>query len=299
MLDKLKKSFIVLELASGRTAIDLAVKNISYLCGGFFTVLLPNFICDSMVEPFIKNNIKYDFYNIQIINGRLVPEIIKCNKDDCILICDYFFYSEGFHKQIKQLFKFTYTIHDITFSLFDKKLEIENSDFIVASVRKWTRSIDGGIFASSYKNQFKLRGENKKYLIDKEQENLRNIDADKTLMSDFELYSISLLGSERIRKFNILPREKILNEIKDFVPRELLFENFDYDNCLLTFPLNVGKKKDEISNLLKMNNIRHYSFWAYHKYNEQFTLEIIDTNICIDISEKTLYFLKKGELNIV
>ena len=131
---------------SGRTAIELVLLNEPNVR----KVLLPSYCCNSMIDPFIKRDINIDFYDVNYKDGlRIELDII--NDVDCILWCNYF----GFNTTMPNLEDFTtdggIIIEDITHSfLSDNNSDIQ-SDYLVASLRKWTSVLSGGYVASRKK----------------------------------------------------------------------------------------------------------------------------------------------------
>lgn len=73
--------------ASGRAALDFIINDI--LCErDVKSALLPSYCCDSMIEPFIRNNIKVKFYSVNS-NGIDYDYNNDC---DVVLVLDYFGY---------------------------------------------------------------------------------------------------------------------------------------------------------------------------------------------------------------
>ncbi len=128
---------------SGRTAIETVLKNKLSI----HKVLLPSYCCDSMIEPFRKGGIEVNFYTVNYNNGITVELDVETDAD-CILWCNYF----GFNNSMPDLSKFIkrggIVIEDITHSLYSKKQFHEQSQYLVASLRKWEPLICGGYCSS-------------------------------------------------------------------------------------------------------------------------------------------------------
>lgn len=71
-----------LRLNTGRNAIEYVLKHRGYKKG-----LVPFYCCDSVLEPFKKNNIPYEFYSLQ---ENLLPALPEVDDDTCVLLINYF-----------------------------------------------------------------------------------------------------------------------------------------------------------------------------------------------------------------
>ena len=131
---------------SGRTAIETVLKNELKI----HKALLPSYCCDSMIEPFRKAGIDIGFYNVNYDNGMEVS--LDISKDtDCILWCNYF----GFSNNMPDLSDFInrngVIIEDITHSFYSTNMYHEQSEYLVASLRKWEPVLCGGYCLSRKK----------------------------------------------------------------------------------------------------------------------------------------------------
>ncbi len=117
-------------LLSGRSALDFVCRDI-----GIKSIALPSYCCDTMVEPFIRNNASVVFYDVDT-DEVTYNENCPC---DAVLVIDYFGYKnpkmEAIAKRAKTEGKTV--IYDSTHNLFGNK-EIERySDYSILSYRKW------------------------------------------------------------------------------------------------------------------------------------------------------------------
>ena len=135
---------------SGRTALETVLKKIPYAK----TALLPSYCCDSMIEPFRRAGIAVNFFDVNYNNGLLV-EITS--KEDILLWCNYF----GFQSNFPDFEGIV--IEDITHSLFSNISHHSQSDYLVASVRKW-EPINCGGYCSVY---FEGKDPPKKFIMNK------------------------------------------------------------------------------------------------------------------------------------
>lgn len=112
-------------------------------------IWIPNFLCESIFKPIIKNNLRYEFYNVN--DGLEAILQFKPAKDDYILIINFF----GFVDE--NLYKFSVdnelnVISDTTHLIFNEerfKNVLSKSKFVVGSLRKSFALPDGGYVLSN------------------------------------------------------------------------------------------------------------------------------------------------------
>lgn len=131
---------------SGRTAIATVLKELPKAK----RVLLPSYCCDSMIAPFRNAGKLISFYSVNYKNGLNIDLEISVNTD-VIVWCNYF----GFKTPMPDLSVFSnhggVIIEDITHSLFSDIPCHSQSDYLVASLRKW-EPINCGGYCASVKN---------------------------------------------------------------------------------------------------------------------------------------------------
>ena len=154
-------------LMSGRSAIEYVIKNINMNNG---TVYMPNYCCESMVEPFIKNNYNIEYYNVDVINNIYNIDIEK--KCDIFFAMSYFGYNNSNMDKYIEIFskRKVIVIEDITHRLLCDNNYCKYSTYLIASLRKWFPIITGGL-AVNVKNKFNINTNN--YSINKELINKR------------------------------------------------------------------------------------------------------------------------------
>lgn len=116
---------------SGRTAIEAVLKKIPHAK----TALLPSYCCDSMIEPFRRVGIEISFFDVNYTNGL---DLHIGSKSDILLFCNYF----GFKTELSDFDGII--IEDITHSLFSDCQYHPQSNYLVASLRKWEPVYCGG-----------------------------------------------------------------------------------------------------------------------------------------------------------
>lgn len=135
--------------SSGREAIYLLLQEITPKNK---SVLLPSYICDSVIIPFLDCGYHCYFYDV---NNNLcpVPDSIKKYKDVGIFFhLGYFGFPtnvvlNNFIKELKK--NSTIIVEDITHSLFSNNGVNDENDYYIASIRKWMGLPSGGFLASS------------------------------------------------------------------------------------------------------------------------------------------------------
>lgn len=134
---------------SGRTAIETVLKELPHAK----KAVLPSYCCDSMIEPFRKAGMIVEFYPVRYENGLKIDAQIPQDAD-ILLWCNYF----GCHTPMPDLLDFKkrggLVIEDITHSLLSSSPYNSQSDYLVASIRKW-EPINCGGYCAAVNGDFK------------------------------------------------------------------------------------------------------------------------------------------------
>lgn len=130
---------------SGRNAIDLAIRDILNKRDAQ-RVYVPSYGCVSMLQSFIDRGLKIEFYDVGYQEGVFTYKLPVVDEHSVILLMSYFGLSTWeAHNQIVKLKKSgAVVIEDISHSLLSKDPMSENSDYLVASLRKWFGIPTGG-----------------------------------------------------------------------------------------------------------------------------------------------------------
>ena len=262
---------------SGRTAIDFVIQDIQTY-KKINTVYFPSYCCDSMLEPFIKNKIKIEFYDVLYTN-KLEYKINTNKKCDIFFAISYFGYNKtNMDKYIEQFKKNNViVIEDITHRLFSQRSHSNKADYLIASLRKWGPLISGGI-AIKLKEKFNerifLKKANQEIINLKKEamiEKAKYINGDLEIKKEsflnkykeFNEYLINNYANYEIDNFSLkilknmpvdtmIKRRKenayiIYNELKDVKEVKFLCE-FNKDDCLLFVPIFI-ENSNKIENL--------------------------------------------------
>ncbi|MBQ0036863.1 MAG: hypothetical protein KBT35_08115 [Firmicutes bacterium] len=257
---------------SGRSALDYIIKDIKYK-KETKKAALPSWCCDSMIAPFIINNIDVDFYDVIIEDGRLIKTI---NTDaDVLLNIDYF----GFeHSDVSFP---GIIINDITHSVFTDIDEI--SDYKFCSLRKWAGFVTAG-FAYS-KDGFSVAAYNdtndeyvlmRKNAMKGKENYLHDISTSKDYYDIFvrseeqlnDLYGFAgtiqdINDAKHLNVEHLINRRKenarvLLNEFKEIA----IFKEINDNDCPLYFPIIVPNgEKENLRKYLVQKNIYCPTHW--------------------------------------
>lgn len=291
---------------SGRTAIDLILKTEQNIR----KAMLPSYICESVITPFLDANIEVSFYQVECRNGMVFDLNIEPDTD-CLFWCNYF----GYKSQMPDLSNFIkrggIVIEDITHSYFSKQQSNEQSHYLLASLRKWEPVICGG-YCASRKKAFEsesLRSPSKVY-IKKKQDAMRlkrkylfsKKEVDKNdyltmfsesnkwlsknfsslLIDDFSLEYFSHIDYQKEyekRRYNAM----ILHEnLKGHDDIELLFEADEMD-CPLFVPIIIRNGlRDIVQRRLIENDIYCPVHWAKPNMNCNSNLYEMEISLICD-----------------
>ncbi|MBP5294933.1 MAG: sugar transferase [Lachnospiraceae bacterium] len=130
---------------SGRNAIDIVLRDILKK-QPVKRVYMPSYCCVSMLQAFADRGIRVDFYEVGLENGRFIYRLPETEAGSVVLVMSYFGLSTAeAHKAVSALHdKGAVVIEDITHSLLTKEPASKDSDYLVASLRKWFAAPAGG-----------------------------------------------------------------------------------------------------------------------------------------------------------
>ena len=285
-------------LMSGRTAIDFVINDFE---DNTKVVYMPNYCCESMMQPFIDNDYKIIFYNFDYKEKKY---IIDYNTNCSVFFAmSYFGYSDSDMDSIIEKFsnKKIIVIEDITHRLLSDKNYCLKSDYLICSLRKWFPIISGGVAikisskfnhdTSNYtvddllvRTKEKAMCLKKKYiegLIDTKDEflnlykesndcflNYKNKTIDNISLNILKHLDIEKIKEKRIS--NSLIIEKMLDNNKNI---KLLFEHKDGD-CPLFVPILI-ENRDKIRKEMIEKSIYLPVHWPNNKAeNEIYNLEL-------------------------
>jgi dTDP-4-amino-4,6-dideoxygalactose transaminase len=307
--------------SSGRGAISKILKIIEkkVICK---VALLPAYICNSVIIPFIRKGYTCFFYDI---NRNLEPDyesidfFLNNNPGVFLHIGYYGFPTNNRLKDfiIKNKNKGVIIIEDITHSLFSDYNRYNENDYFIASLRKWTGLPSGGFLAS--KNNFiindlsketsffKIRKEalvlKGRYIKNYKQEFKEKFlkmfsEAESILNNNPNPYLIDDVSRTMIHKIDINEikfkrRENflfLLDNLKNVNGVTYVFEELPIDICPFFFPVYIKKGRDQFRKQLISNNIYCPIHWemprSLNNIELRISREIYNSIISIPIDQR-------------
>lgn len=276
-------------LLSGRTAIDYIIKDIK-LTRNIRSILVPSYVCESMIEPMLRNNISLSFYNPYEINNL----DIKSEDVDAILIIDYFGYQRlDWRKVLDTVDESKAIIYDSTHSLLGNKSIESRLDYSFISYRKWY--FTNHCIVRKYKKEFdlkqpvntnieyirlrKIASENKKKYIEQnigDKDNYLRIfrRAESILESDY----IGYKGIPEIAPLNKIVNKRrenaqyLIDRLKNISNIELMHNSIEEYDIPLFVPIIVHTNRDKLRIKLINNKIYCPVHWPISKLHEDYLL---------------------------
>lgn len=256
----------------GRTAIETVLNSIKAR-----TALLPSYCCESMIEPFQKKGMEVFFYDVNYKDQLIIDTDITDNID-VVFWCNYF----GFKTEMPNFSKFLsrggIIVEDITHSLFSTVQCNKQSQYIVASLRKWEPILSGGYCAGNnlYDNYIEPPIEfisKKQYAMDLKADYLISPDALKKeaflsafnesnqwLANNYSNLGIDEKSKYYLSKINMMEHRKIRRRNAEMLYDKLngrvefLFDKETMD-CPLFVPVIIKKNRDLVRQKLIDKNI--------------------------------------------
>ncbi len=283
---------------SGRTALTAIILDLKNR--GVKSVGLPDYLCESMIEPFLRQNIKPEFYTVQRSREGLTISFDALKSFDVVMLVNYFgFMTDKINRLAllcQRLGKIV--ILDLTHDVFSS---VSNHlvDYAFGSYRKWT-GVEVG-FASGRRSaqlvSWSVSNEGAQYLALREQaRNIKRIFVDGGYV-DEELRHKQLdlferaedqLDREYISDTDASNKSRLASLNVDYIKKRrrdnasVIYSQFQYvQTCVPMFteipcdaiPLAVPvlvpqEKRDSLRAYLRGNGIFcpvHWPVSAYHK----------------------------------
>lgn len=285
---------------SGRTAIDAIIRDAKN-CYNINCAILPSYCCDSMIEPFLSNDMKVRFFEISIgSDGKMKASLPDAKPNEMILYMKYFGACNLNGLRSEMLEKWEVTIEDMTHSCFCEDY-YSNALYSFESYRKWF-ALDGLAIArkkhgkisnpQSFANEefvhlrndaFELK---KKYIekyIGCKDDFLNKFELANDLLSndyvdkapthhsvvDFVRMYDDIVSIRETRRRNASILIKGICNIKDI---NIMIDNNDSSDCPLFVSILVGRKKrDDLRKYLISQDIYCPIHWPLTKYHEGLT----------------------------
>lgn len=304
---------------AGRTALDAIIKEIK-IEHKISSALLPSYCCDTMIEPFISNNISVRFYDVYVDNyNKITFEIPKPKNNELLYIMKYFgntysHYSYSSYVQNdKDITYWEVSVEDMTHSCFCDFFSY--ADYKFASYRKW---FPVSAISTAFKQNNKWKTEeptnlfynfeelrNKAFLlksefighsaIDKEAFLSIFLEAEKLLNSNYKNYrandnSISTLYNYKNKAGNIRKKRRsnakyLYEKLKSISQIKTINFPEKNDDCPMFVPIIVNSSiRDSLKNFLISKQVYcpiHWPLSKYHKGITEKAKEIYNTEISL------------------
>lgn len=162
--------------ASGRAALYAILQNIKYHFSKIDTVLLPEYLCESIIHTVSAAGFRYDFYDIKAdVEPNCETILSKLDNHTCVFVINYFGYvnSEDTIKTLRSVQSDTCIILDNVQAFYEMD-DTSSADYVFTSFRKWFAVPDGAWVKTAHSNmepalysnsfaQFKFAGSLLKY----------------------------------------------------------------------------------------------------------------------------------------
>ena len=257
---------------SGRTAIEAVL----YRLPKAKSALLPSYCCESVIEPFRRAGIEIRFFDVTYQDGI---NIRLCDTADILLWCNYFGYC------IEMPIFTGIIIEDITHSLLSEQQCHANSNYLVASIRKWEPINCGGYcsvnvdynnppenFVSKKQKAMQLK---EKYLSGEDEKIKETFltmfkDSNSWILENYSNLAIDSWSQYFLSHVNVETQRKrrrdnahvLYDGLKGKV--NFLFSKEDMD-CPLFVPVLFPERRDEIRQKLIENKIYCPVHWKKPK----------------------------------
>lgn len=302
---------------SGRTALDAVIRDIK-LNRTVKSAYLPSYCCDSIIKPFVKNEIAVCFYSIGFNGGKLELDFDENHNCDIVFLMEYFGYNCSQISEIAKIENKAIVIQDATHSLLQNEPYCGMVDYCFASFRKWA-AIPGAAVALKLNSFFSQEQDEKlnngyidlrkhamelkaDYIFAEEQYNISQKEnfismfniAEELLEEDYCGYTADEyskqcakhISSSSIKKRRLENSQMLLKEFKNINFIEPLFKEIKSDDCPLFVPIIVkNDNRDNLRKYLVSKNIYCPVHWPLSKYHEK-------------ISSQSL-FLYNSELSLI
>lgn len=286
---------------SGRNAIK-ALLSISQNYG---IVALPEYTCETVIQPFVDEGWKIAFYEINkdlSINVNSLVDVCNIYKPNILYIQQYFGFDTSKIEDIllSKIDKNIIVVEDITQSLISN-FHIKSADFYVGSLRKFIAIPDGGVLISSHRldkiqtmvaDLTILEIANNAFKLKEHYFNTGDVEIKKIFRKEYEILHERIAINDELRNISDVSlnifKEYDFEEIKNIRKRNynVLYTHLA-DNEDLTTLLDLKEPVCPLYYPVMVNNIERKSLQQYlAKYNIY----------CPIIWPKSKYILKNSEV---
>jgi hypothetical protein len=248
------------------------------------TALLPAYMCETVILPFIEHGYVCYFYDINMDMTPNIASIEKYMDIGVFLHAGYYGFptNEGLSDVINRMKSESIIIvEDVTHTLFSDYPRFDANDYYVGSLRKWMGLPSGGFLASrnpidarpginesfaSYRKealQMKSHYMNDGSEVLKEQFLKLFANGEKVLNSDLKPYHIdaaslgliNILDQEQLKEKRRSNYRALLDGLRDIKYIKPVFDNLEDGICPLFYPIYIEENRTEIRRNLTSEKI--------------------------------------------
>lgn len=285
---------------SGRSSLRLLCKNFPDK-----KVLLPNFLCEIIVEIFEQENMQYEFYQI---NKDLTINTFSINSDfDIFYIINYF----GMHLAIPKKFENKIIIEDNVFFVDFKNQHDYKKWFAFNSYRKITQIADGSLIKTNLTlDDYRTNGPSPFSMLKYEAKETKHrflthqISDESTYLVKFENAETCLdnqkeifhISDRSLGQINMLitsyQKEKALREYNyDYIRHELNELTIKIESDFYSYSIILAEDRDRLRKHLFLKNIFLPIHWPKSKGNNILHKQILSLPLFYT-QEETVYLVK-------
>lgn len=253
-------------------------------------VLLPSYICDSVILPFEKAGYELKYYDVDDNFMPIDMDSIENSNPGMFLHMGYFGFStnEILLKTISKLkSESVIIIEDVTHTLFSEHHKSIENDFVIGSIRKWFGTPSGGFLASDKIINYELFDADNEFInlrrsslnrkfeyMKSRNKSMKSIHllafnrAEQVLDEDIKPYKIDHTSEMIIKNIDYKQLQSSRKRNYDFLLKhlsrvdgiEVIFKDLGSDITPMVFPIYVKSKRDE----LRYNLINKEIYCAVH-----------------------------------
>lgn len=299
---------------TARSALIYIAKK--YKMQNYKRIFMPQLYCESMVTPFLRNDIEVIYYPI-LPSVKMDTDFININikNDDLLLVNNYLSLKTREVKEIEKqeinLLKLKYPslilIQDYTQSLYDALNEEKYADYSIFSIRKWAGLPESGLMWCKEKQNIEY------YKVDNSYYNYKKTAMD--LKSKYLETHDSKLKEEFMKLFKkaeeIIDESDLVLDMKEETKKlirsidfnkiyQKRFENMNYFikkvNCSVTknidremvglyCPILINNSKDMQAKLAKYG-IYCPVIWNIQEFGKTFANSFIDKMLAVPVDQR-------------
>ncbi|MGO5052609.1 DegT/DnrJ/EryC1/StrS family aminotransferase [Lachnospiraceae bacterium LCP25S3_G4] len=306
--------------SSGRGSLTLLLQKIDPVVK---TVLLPAYICQSILVPFETLNYRIMFYALDKNLMPVLDTIDMTQKIGVFFHIGYFGFqtNQNLREIIKKMHEnSTIIIEDITHTMFSNIKRMHENDYYFGSIRKWLGIISGGILVSKdHRINDKLPEHTQFIAVREEAMELKSYEmsrgnenkekryltlfnqGEELLEKDFEVYSIDSNSRDRVEFLDIkklISRRKenfktLDNNIRQIEWIEPVFSELYEYVCPLFYPIYIKGDRDYVKKKLCEEKIYCPIHWPiprqvsrYNRVNLKTTFDVYHQILSIPCDQR-------------